>query len=391
MSVLQSFSDLAPHLLNALVRKDEDSSTTSACPSENGYDGRMGVRVSAIFVIMFSSSLGALFPVLSKQSRINVPEICYFTAKFFGSGVIIATSFIHLLSPAVENLGNDCLGGTWTVYPWAIAICMMTIFLLFFIEVVTYRFATFESLSGVANDPSSNTHTHTHGGHSFADDDTQTNAVHFSHDDDHIDSNQGPDKTNALRLADDASDAQLDSSMIDLEKMKQAPAHSESMAAQMTAVFVLESGIIFHSVFIGLSLAIAGEEFNTLYIVLVFHQGFEGLGLGTRLAATPWAPSKRWVPIALAVAFGLTTPIAIAIGLGVRESYSDSSRKVLISNGIFDSISSGILIYTGLVELMAHEFLFSHEMKHAPFKTVLLAFGMMCAGAALMALLGRWA
>ena len=37
-------------------------------------------------------------------------------AKYFGSGVIIATAFIHLLSPAFEELGSECLVGTWAEY-----------------------------------------------------------------------------------------------------------------------------------------------------------------------------------------------------------------------------------------------------------------------------------
>lgn len=63
----------------------------------------------------------------------------------------------------------------------------------------------------------------------------------------------------------------------------------------------------------------------------------------------------------------------------------------MIVNGIFDSISAGILIYTGLVELMAHEFMFSGYMQRAPIKEVLAAVGTMALGAALMALLGKWA
>jgi hypothetical protein len=37
-------------------------------------------------------------------------------AKFFGSGVIIATAFIHLLAPAWGELTSPCLTGTWTEY-----------------------------------------------------------------------------------------------------------------------------------------------------------------------------------------------------------------------------------------------------------------------------------
>ncbi|MBE7182226.1 MAG: ZIP family metal transporter [Terriglobus roseus] len=165
----------------------------------------------------------------------------------------------------------------------------------------------------------------------------------------------------------------------------------ESYAAQMTALFILEFGVIFHSVFIGLALAVSGSEFNTLYVVLVFHQTFEGLGLGSRLATAPWPKNRRWTPYIMAVGYALSTPIAIAIGLGVRTSYAPGTQTALITNGVFDSISAGILIYTGLVELMAHEFMFSPAMQRAPLATLLSAFGLMCLGAGLMALLGKWA
>lgn len=165
----------------------------------------------------------------------------------------------------------------------------------------------------------------------------------------------------------------------------------ESYAAQLTAVFILEFGVIFHSVFIGLTLAVAGSEFPTLYVVLVFHQTFEGLALGSRLASVDWPKSKRWTPYLLAIGYAISTPVAIAIGLGVRQSFSPGSQTTLIANGVFDSISAGILIYTGLVELMAHEFMFSGYMQRAPLKEVLGAVGTMALGAGLMALLGKWA
>ncbi|KAI6793933.1 hypothetical protein KC332_g16896, partial [Hortaea werneckii] len=144
-------------------------------------------------------------------------------------------------------------------------------------------------------------------------------------------------------------------------------------------------------VFIGLTLAVSGEEFETLYVVLVFHQTFEGLALGTRLASVEWPKSRRWTPYLLGVGYAISTPIAIAIGIGVRTSFAPGSQKTLITNGVFDSVSAGILIYTGLIELMAHEFMFSEYMQKAPVREVLSAVGMMALGAGLMALLGNWA
>jgi solute carrier family 39 (zinc transporter), member 1/2/3 len=163
----------------------------------------------------------------------------------------------------------------------------------------------------------------------------------------------------------------------------------DHFAAQMTAIFILEFGVIFHSVFIGLTLAVTGDEFNILYIVLAFHQTFEGLGLGSRLATAEWPKKKRWLPWALGLAYGLTTPIAIAVGLGVRTTFTPNSQKTRIVNGVFDSISAGILIYTGLVELMAHEFMFNPEMRKSSIKMMLFAFLCMCVGAGIMALLGK--
>ncbi|KFZ17805.1 hypothetical protein V501_01559 [Pseudogymnoascus sp. VKM F-4519 (FW-2642)] len=159
----------------------------------------------------------------------------------------------------------------------------------------------------------------------------------------------------------------------------------------MTGIFILEFGVIFHSIFIGLTLAVAGEEFVVLYIVLVFRQTFEGLGLGSRLGTMEWPKSKAWLPWVMGVAYGLTTPIATAIGLGVRETLSPGDTKTLLINGLLDSISAGILIYTGLVELMAHEFMFNKEMRRSSLGMVLGAFGCMCLGAGVMALLGKWA
>ena len=43
------------------------------------------------------STLGAWFPVYAARHKgVGVPEWAFFIAKYFGSGVIIATAFIHV-------------------------------------------------------------------------------------------------------------------------------------------------------------------------------------------------------------------------------------------------------------------------------------------------------
>lgn len=358
------------------------------CETSNGYDGRMGLRISSIFVILIASFIGAVFPVLAKRYGGNgVPSWAFFFAKYFGSGVIIATAFIHLLAPAEEALTNPCLTGPITEYSWVEGIVLMTIMVMFFVELMVMR-NSFPGGHGhshgdedeeqVVSNSQSRSGMHTPSSTVTGVDATVlgTPINNVSKDQEHIPGNDHLSHSREHR---------------DLESDQSPLISAEDYAAQVTAVFILEFGIIFHSVFIGLTLAVAGSNFVTLYVVLVFHQTFEGLGLGSRLAILPWPESKRFTPYLLGMGFAISTPIAIAIGLGVRNTYPPDGRTTLIVNGVFDSISAGVLIYTALVELMAHEFMFSSSMRRAPLGTVLWAFFLICLGAALMALLGKWA
>lgn len=310
------------------------------------------------------------------RSRL-VPDWVFFVAKYFGSGVIVATAFIHLLAPAHEALTNECLTGTIVAYPWVEGIVLMTIFAMFFLELMTIRYGNF---GGDHDHSHSKEGNHTHAAVVTANSDDislgdrkripQDSEANLSGNNPHL---RGEDHLGHQH--DHLANSELGS---DWETHGVVP---EMYAAQLTAVFILEFGVIFHSIFIGLTLAVAGEEFITLYIVLVFHQTFEGLGLGSRLAEVPWPAKKHWTPYFLALGYGISTPIAIAVGLGVRETFSPGSRTTLMVNGVFDSISAGILIYTGLVELMAHEFMFSPYMQKGPVDRTLKAFALMMIGA----------
>lgn len=275
----------------------------------------------------------------------------------------------QLLAPANTALSDPCLTGPITGYSWVEGIALMTIFVLFFTELMAMRYATFGHNHG--DDERSGPPSHEHSldirRHSSPSRNNHTPGEdHLSHTRTHIDHEDGKDDAD-VHIQGAGSGG---------------PSHErEDYSAQMTAICILEFGVIFHSIFVGLTLAVAGAEFNTLYVVLVFHQTFEGLGLGSRLAATPWPKRKRSTPYIFAAAYGLSTPIAMAVGLGLRNTWAPGSATALIVNGVFDSISAGILIYTGLVELMAHEFMFSAVMRRARLRVVMSAFGMMCLGA----------
>lgn len=367
-------SQLAHSAAIALLTKrddDEDSASEPVqCEAGNGYNGSMGVRISSIFVILVAGCFGALFPIISsKSSHIKMPPTLFFIAKYFGSGVIIATALIHLLQPANEALTDPCLGDGWQVYPYAFGIALFSLFCTFLVELLSRRYLAARGMA------------HTHGPSGLMGGE--------------IDMTGGAAGGHVHTHSDNRNNTAID----DIPKADDKPMYASSdssefsknpLAMQLGSILLLEFGILFHSVFVGLALAVS-DDVKTLYIVLVFHQMFEGFGLGTRIAAAPWPKDKKWLPWALGVAFGLTTPIAIAIGLGVRQSYPPGSHRALVTNGVFDSISAGILLYSGLVELMGNEFLHSDEFERASTRRVLAAYFVMCWGAGLMALLGRWA
>ncbi|KAI4159670.1 MAG: hypothetical protein LQ342_006363 [Letrouitia transgressa] len=396
---LQEFAKVARQVAPTAV--GAAAATTSAlsesapeCEVGNEFDGRIGLRISAIFVILVGSLFGAAFPVYAARHKVSVSGWTFFIAKYFGSGVIIATAFIHLLAPANEALTNECLTGAITEYPWVEGICLMTIFTMFFVEIMAMRYATFGSAGDVHGHSHGHAHRHdptlspTHSHHSGG------SGSHHTPGDDHLGHSRDHIEHDPSAAFDDGDREEKGTSGGGSTGAGNSTPLVEDYAAQITAIFILEFGVIFHSIFVGLTLAVAGEEFNTLYVVLVFHQTFEGLGLGSRLAATPWRIKTRrgrYTPYFFALAYAMSTPVAMAVGLGARESWSPGSQTALVVNGVFDSISAGVLVYTGLVELMAHEFMFSPSMRRARGRVVLAAFGTMAAGAGLMALLGKWA
>jgi zinc transporter 1/2/3 len=92
-------------------------------PFEDG----IGLRVGAIFILLVSSGAMTLFPIVTRRvARFAVPAAVFDFAKFFGSGVIIATAFIHLLAPGVEALSSPCLNENFQNYPFAFAFAMIT-------------------------------------------------------------------------------------------------------------------------------------------------------------------------------------------------------------------------------------------------------------------------
>ena len=154
---------------------------------------------------------------------------------------------------------------------------------------------------------------------------------------------------------------------------------------------LLEAGILFHSIFIGMALSVSvGPAFLILLLAISFHQVFEGFALGTRIAALPFPPGspKPWL---MALAYGTTTPLGQAIGLAIHNLYDPASQVGLLTVGSMNAVSSGLLVFAGLVELLAEDFLSEESYEALKGWKRVEAYGCVVAGAALMALVGAWA
>ncbi|WFD20322.1 hypothetical protein MCAP1_002566 [Malassezia caprae] len=335
----------------------------------------LGVRIGAIFIILVSTAVFTLFPIITKRiPRLTIPQFIYDFARYFGSGVIIATAFIHLLEPAADELSQECLSDAFRNYPLAYGFALISMMLLFIVEFFAYRLGTlYLSKHGFE------AHGHHHAaGHSDAIQPRETIAAEATYNDEEV-------------LSDDAK-LQHD---IEASKPDSGFKKEGSVASEVVGVMVLELGVVFHSVIIGLTLATSeyrgdDDEFVVLFPVIVFHQLFEGLGLGSRLAFLPVEMGAFW-PCLLALGYSICTPVGMAIGLGVRNTFTVDTPTGYYVTGVFDSVSAGILIYTGLVELLAHDFVFNQKMHRAPMWKVAINIFEVCLGAGIMALLGRWA
>ncbi|CCF43976.1 zinc-regulated transporter 1 [Colletotrichum higginsianum] len=335
--------------------------------SGNDYNGHLGARISSIFVILFVSTAFTVFPIASKRLKtLKIPRSAYTFARYFGSGVILATAFIHLLEPAYKRIGpRTCIGesGHWGDYSWCAAIVLASALGIFSLDLAAEVYV--ERKYGQ---------------------DRNENAVEA------LVSGIPPD---GLQQADDSPESTREKQTENCNDKKSSSSIESgqsverSFRQQIAAFLILEFGIIVHSVIIGLNLGVTGSEFATLYPVLVFHQSFEGLGIGARMSSIPFG-KHTWLPWILCAAYGLTTPVSIAIGLGVRTTYVPKSKQALMVQGILNAISAGLLIYSSLVELLARDFLFDPSRSRRR-SQIMYMFSCMVLGAGIMSLIGFWA
>ncbi|KAK1528607.1 ZIP Zinc transporter [Colletotrichum costaricense] len=380
-------------------------------------------------------------PLLPRRTSKGRPQsIILFYCQHFGTGVLLATSFVHLLPTAFTSLTDPCLPFVFNKgYPQMAGLIAM---------VAALSVVALESYLATRGAGHSHSHSHEYeywddeegSGHSAA----NTHAAgslashrHGSHrpEDislDNMDSTQGlmagasplPSSTPTRAKAndslangrdsfddDDESDIDLDVNELDPTPANEPRRRSspgirpkitvtpgapqivteEEQSKLLRQCLLLEGGILFHSVFIGMAISVAtGPTFIVFLIAISFHQTFEGLALGSRIAAIqlPRSSARPWLMV---LAFGGTTPLGQLIGLIVHNLYDPMSQTGLLMVGFMNAISAGLLLFAGLVQLLAEDFLSEKSYKILQGRKRLNAYMAVVGGASLMAIVGAFA
>lgn len=271
---------------NSLPKRD---SCASGGASKSEYD--MPLHVGALIIIWFVSTLGSSFALLAQKFPVlKIPPRFFFVVRHFGTGVLIATAFVHLLPTAFISLGDPCLGDFWTkdynAMPGAIALA--AIFFVTIIEMVFHpsrqaakcssaireHAGTGMTAGGAAN--GSDERTGKDSGQrpvirDMAPPHARSQSV--SHSLNRLPSVNG---TSVERTATAQREKRTDSDG-DEESSTMArppvPTPEQKRRKDRLQVVLLELGILFHSVFIGMALSVSvGTDFIILLVAIIFHR-----------------------------------------------------------------------------------------------------------------------
>ncbi|KAK9766905.1 hypothetical protein K7432_003656 [Basidiobolus ranarum] len=324
------------------------------CSAEIVTNYNMPLHIAAVFIILIASALGVFSSLLaSRFKQFSKGHLFVTLGKHFGTGVILATGFIHMFPGALFALTNPCVPeafhGDYTAYAGLFA--MFGALILQLIEFTASQH--FGKLHSTASTDSNSEETL-----DVAQEPKGDMEKAHNHDNSHGGCHHG--------------------GLIDADQQRKI------------STYLLEFGISMHSLLIGISVGVtAGTEFTSLLCAVVFHQFFEGLALGARIGELEY--SNRLIPFFSALFYTVITPIGVAIGLGIHSSYNENSPTALLVNGVFDAVSAGILIYMAFVNLIAVEFQNNPQFTKQTNKMKVACYVALWAGAGVMALIGRWA
>ena len=258
------------------------------------------LRVGAIFVVLSTSAIAVFLPLLLRRfSRLAPASIGFTAIKQFGTGVIIATAFIHLLTHAALMFTNSCVGPL-AYEATTTAVAMAGLLAAAAVEYAGHRFISYraDARSQCPVSPPLED-----GGSSVASKEQPSRP----------DTAAATPNGGGVGVCGDvdagaAAGGATGAAAVATVAMAPLPTgcHPPTAADDRLSVLVMEMGIIFHSILIGITLVVAGDSvFATLLAVIVFHQAFEGLALGARISALDPINSLDPAKITLATLFSV--------------------------------------------------------------------------------------
>jgi solute carrier family 39 (zinc transporter), member 1/2/3 len=355
---------LNSHLQAAHFSACRNWTLNPCCESE----GTMDIRIAFVFVILFSSSAGVVVPFLF--SSCGQGDIFYVLRAFSG-GIILALAFTHLM-PATVGLNEKTTYGSLNGVFFLVGIVLSCL----------WERIGEELLGG---------HHFDHGHHPQRS--SQKSASLEADISEGALQSNGADQAaphvitlkylqpSAQDLSDQISDGTLPlKTSLKLDAQKVITAHS------------VELGIVVHTIILGITAGMWTEKRIALIgfmIAMIFHQFFEGVCLSSCMLAASDSIStcrKMW----LATIFSLSFPLSICLGIGLTYAAVDDKAREWAS-AVLNATSGGILVYMGLISLIAQDFLLS-EYVMMPEKRVLRMIMVlaMTMGMAVMCILAIW-
>ncbi|KAJ4374859.1 high-affinity Zn(2+) transporter zrt1 [Neocucurbitaria cava] len=323
-------------------------------------DYNIPLRIGLLFVILFTSAFGVFTPILTTRFNLmSHNNIIFVVLKQFGTGVVISTAFIHLFTHAELMFGNECLGELEYEGTTA-AIFMAGLFLSFLVDYLGARFVQWRQNKRIGSS-------------------IETADV----------SDMGGD--GKLGATSASTTPQHEFNRSHGIAHAHGPVREATPMEEKLNVMNLEAGIIFHSILIGITLVVAGDSFFiTLFIVILFHQMFEGIALGTCIAELPKAAASTLQKCIMGAVFALITPIGMAIGIGVLNEFNGNDPSTIVALGTLNALSAGILAWVGIVEMLARDWLHGRLSNAGVVRTVCAMIALV-SGMVIMSVLGKWA
>lgn len=314
----------------------------------------------AIGIVLVASAVGTGLPLIIKRRPECFPyPFVFVVGKHIGTGVLLSLGFIHLFVDAFEAFDNECLPEIFEDYPFAALLALGAGLLMHLIEQVALNYNSRDRKRSPEE-----AHGHAHTG-------AQRPVPH----------EKSPLINNAQIPHPHPEDEDDD------EFHGHSHGHLIGSADKTISAYILEFGLTAHSVIIGITVGVApNRQLTTLVSALAFHQFFEGMALGARLAEVGLSGVNE---VILLLIYSLSAPIGIGVGIGVYDSYNGNGVTENIATGSFDAISAGIILYVAFVQMLAVEF--SHDIRKAKGATrkAILFIGMWV-GAGIMAIIGLW-